>query len=167
MRHDLETAYIPSCTECQWNKSSTTKPTGPLHLLPIPDACCNSVAIDFIGPLPMDNGFNTIITFTDRLGSDIQIVPSISTLMAKQLADIFFDKWYCKNGLPLDIFLDHDKLFMSLFSKMLHELTSVKLRMSTSYRPETDGSSKRTNKTVIQCIRYAVIRVPGNNQEYM
>jgi Chromo (CHRromatin Organisation MOdifier) domain len=28
--------------------------------------------------------------------------------------------------------------------------------MSTSYHPETDGSSERTNKTVIQCIRFAV-----------
>ena len=28
--------------------------------------------------------------------------------------------------------------------------------MSTSYHPETDGSSERTNKTVIQCIHFAV-----------
>jgi hypothetical protein len=37
MRRDLEKAYIPSCTECLRNKSSTHKPTGPLHPLPIPD----------------------------------------------------------------------------------------------------------------------------------
>ena len=106
----------------------------------------------------MDNGFDTIITFTDRLGSDIQIVPTVSTLTAEQLAEIFFDKWYCENGLPLDIVSDRDKLFMSRFWKTLHALTGVKLKMSTSYHPETDGSSERTNKTVIQCIRFAVER---------
>ena len=158
MRRDLETAYIPSCADCQRNKSRTTSPIGPLHPLPIPDSRGDSVAIDFVGPLPMDNGFDTIITFTDRLGSDIQIIPSVSTLTAEQLAQIFFDKWYCENGLPLDIVSDRDKLFMSRFWKTLHMLTGIKLKMSTSYHPETDGSSERTNKTVIQCIRFAVER---------
>ena len=114
------------------------------------------MAIDFIEPLPLDNGFDMIITFTDRLGSDIQIIPSSSTLTAEQLAELFFDKWYCENGLPIDIVSDRDKLFMSRFWKMLHSLTGVKLKMSMSYHPETDGSSERTNKMLIQCIRYAV-----------
>lgn len=39
-----------------------------------------------------------------------------------------------------------------------HSLTGVKLKMSTSYHPETDGSSEQTNKTVIQCICYTVER---------
>ena len=158
MRRDLETAYIPACAECQRNKTSTTKPIGPLHPLPVPDARCDSVAIDFIGPLPLDNGYDTIITITDRMGSDIQIIPTVSTLTADKLAEIFFDKWYCENGLPLDIVSDRDKLFMSNFWKTLHKLTGVKLKLSTSYHPETDGSSERTNRTVIQCIRFAVER---------
>ena len=61
-------------------------------------------------------------------------------------------------GLPLDIVSDRNKLFMSHFWNTLHSLTGVKLKMSTSYHPETDGSSERTNKTVIQCIRFAVER---------
>src|SRR5437016_3598857 len=57
MRKDLESGYIPACVDCQRNKNSTTKPTGPLHPLPIPDARGDSVAMDFIGPLPEENGF--------------------------------------------------------------------------------------------------------------
>ena len=91
MRRDLESAYIHTCADCQRNKSTTTKPVRPLHPLPIPDSRCDSVAIDFIEPLPLDNGFDTIDTFTDCLGSDIQIVPTISTLTAEQLAELFFD----------------------------------------------------------------------------
>ena len=98
MRRDLELAYVSSCPDCQRNKSKTSKPIGPLHPLPIPDARCDSVAIDFIGPLPLDNGFDTIITFTDCLGSDIQIIPTISSLTAKQLAELFFDKWYLRSS---------------------------------------------------------------------
>ena len=71
MRRDLEQGYVASCPDCQRNKASTTKPIGPLHPLPIPDQQGDSVAIDFIGPLPEDDGHNSIITFTDCLGSDI------------------------------------------------------------------------------------------------
>jgi hypothetical protein len=149
MRRDLETAYIPSCAECQRNKSCTTKPAGPLHPLPVPDNRCDSVAIDFIGPLPPDEGFDSIVTFTDRSGSDIRIIPTTTKLMAEKLAHLFFKEWYCENGLPLDIVSDRDKLFVSRFWKALHTLTGIKLKMSSAYHPETDGASERTNKTVI------------------
>jgi hypothetical protein len=162
MRRDLEEGYIPGCADCQRNKARTTRPFGPLHPLPIPDARCDSVAIDFIGPLPKDGIFDTILTITDRLGSEIRILPTTSTLTAEQLAKLFFDSWYCENGLPLDIVSDRDKLFLSRFWKTLHKLTGVKLKMSSGYHPETDGASERTNKTVIQSIQYAVERDQKN-----
>jgi len=90
MHRDLEEAYIPSCADCQRNKSTTTKPIGPLHPLPVPDHRCNSIAIDFIRPLPLDKGFDSIVTFTNRLGSDIQIVPTSTMLTAEGLAELFF-----------------------------------------------------------------------------
>ena len=158
MRQDLENGYIASCPDCQRNKSSTVKPIGPLHPLPIPDQRGDSVAIDFIGPLPEDNGNNCIITFTDRLGSDIQLAVTRTDINAEQLAYLFFDKWYCENGLPSDIVSDRDKLFISAFWRALHKLTGVKLKMSTTYHPQTDGASERTNKTVNQCLRYHVER---------
>jgi len=37
MWRDLEQGYVTSCPDCQRNKSSTTKPYGPLHPLPILD----------------------------------------------------------------------------------------------------------------------------------
>jgi hypothetical protein len=78
--------------------------------------------------------------------------------MAEKLTHLFFKEWYCENGLPLDIVSDRDKLFVSRFWKALHTLTGIKLKMSSTYHPETDGMSERTNKTIIQCIRYAIER---------
>jgi hypothetical protein len=159
MREDLEKAYIPSCSKCQRNKSRTSAPAGPLHPLPIPEQRGDSVAIDFIGPLPEDSGFNAIVTMTDRLGgSDVRIEPTRTNVTAEEFAVIFFDRWYCENGLPLDIVSDRDTKFMSKFWKALHRLTGVKLKMSTSYHPETDGASERTNKTVNQILRFHVDR---------
>jgi len=117
MHKELEEFYVPSCVDCQHNKSSTMKPLSPLHPLPIPEQHSDLVAINFIGPLPKDIKFDCIVTFTDSLGSNIQIVPTSFNLTAERLADLFCDKLYCENGLPLEIISDCDKLFMSQFWK--------------------------------------------------
>ena len=122
----------------------------------MPDTCSDSIAINFIGPLPWDEGYDMTVTFTDRLGADVWVLPCTTTMTAKELAHIFFDNWYCDNGLPLDIISDRDKLFVSKFWKALHVLTGTKIKMSLSYHPETDGASERTNKTVNQMLRYHV-----------
>jgi hypothetical protein len=136
MHHDLEQAYIPSCTDCLQNKSRTTKPPGALHPLPIPESHGDSIAMDFVGPLPTDNNFDCILTIMDRLGADIRIVPTWTDITTEDLAIIFFNNWYCENRLLNSIVCDHDKLFVSRFWKSLTKLTGVKLKMSTSYHPE-------------------------------
>src|SRR5713226_534055 len=158
MRRDLKNSYIPACLDCQRNKSATTRPVGPLHPLKVPDSRCQSIAMDFIGPLPIDNGYDCILTITDHLGSDICIIPTTCSLTAEKLAKLFFKEWYCENGLPMEIISDHDKLFVSRFWTALHKLTRVQLKLSTSYHPQTDGASERTNKTVVQCVRFNVER---------
>lgn len=124
--------------------------------LPIPTGCGDSIAIDFIGPLPEDDGYNCIVTITDYLGADICIIPTQNDITAAKFAALFFDKWYCENGLPLDIVSDRDKLFCSQFWQALHQLTGVELKMSSSFYPETDGSSERSNKMVVQALQFHV-----------
>ena len=142
MWRDLKQGYVKFSLDCQHNESSTSKPLGPLHPLSVPDQCGDSVAIDFMGPLPEDEGKNCIVTFTDLLGSDIRIILTCTNITAEHLASLFFNEWYCKNGLPTDIVSDRDKLFVSRFWKALHRLTGVKMKMSTAYHPETDGASE-------------------------
>lgn len=156
MRRDLDEAYIPACAECQRNKDRTSKPAGPLHPLPIPDARFDVVGIDFIGPLPEEDGKDTIMTMTDLLGADVRLAATRSTATAADIALVLFNEWYCENGLMLQIVSDRDKLFISELWTALHKLTGVKLKMSTSYHPQTDGGSERTNKTINQSIRYHV-----------
>lgn len=127
-----------------------------MHPLPVPDERCDSVALDFVRPLPEDDRYDCILMITDRLNSDIRIIPTSSHLTAEKLAVLFFDNWYCENGLPLQLISNRDKLFMSRFWKHLTLLTGIKHKCLTSFHPQTDGSSKQTNKTVIQSIRFHV-----------
>jgi hypothetical protein len=93
-----------------------------------------------------------------QIGSDVRIIPTNINITAEDLAVIFFNNWYCENGLPDDIVCDCDKIFVSRFWKALTKLSGVKLKMSTAYHPETDGSSERSNKTINQMLRYHVRR---------
>ena len=156
MRMDLEKLYAPSCSDCQHNKSCTTKPPGPLHPLPIPDERGDSVALDFVGPLPEDDGYNCILTMTDHLGSDYHLIPTRTDATAEDVTVLVFDNWYCENGLPSDFVSDQDKLFISHFWKALTKLTGVQLKMSSAYHPQTNGSSEHTNKTINQAICFHV-----------
>ena len=158
MRKDFEEGYIPSCIECSHNKSSTSKPTGPLYPLPVPDEHCDSISMDSIGPLPPDQGHDCILTITDRLRSDVCIIHTSTKLTAKELASLFFNNWYWENGLPLDIISDRDKLFMSSFWKHLTLLAGIKCKVSTSFHPQSNGASERTNKTINQCLCFHVER---------
>ncbi|KAJ2936381.1 hypothetical protein H1R20_g714, partial [Candolleomyces eurysporus] len=74
-KETLENLYLKSCNECQRNKDRCSKVPGLLHPLPVLTAAAELIAMDFIGPLPDDNSFNCVLTITDRLGSDIRLVP--------------------------------------------------------------------------------------------
>ena len=77
-------------------KSHMSKPTSPLHSLPVPDDHFDTVALDFIRPLPEEHGKDTILT-----RANIHITATHSTYTAAQVAVVLFNKWYCENGLML------------------------------------------------------------------
>lgn len=114
------------------------------------------MTLDFVGPLSDDDGYNCIVAMIDRLGVDICIMPTRTDITAEEFASLFFEHWYCKNGLSLEIVSDRDPLFISAFWTALHKLTGVKLHMSMAYYLQTDSSSEYTNKTVVQSLQYYV-----------
>jgi hypothetical protein len=148
--------YIKSCVGCARNKSSTQAPAGFLHPMPVPDHRFDELALDFVGTLPISRGFDTILVMTDRLTDYVKLEPTLSTATAQDIAKLVYNSWYRQFGLPKAITSDRDKLFTSNFWKELHKRIKVSLRMSTSYHPETDGSSERSNKTMIEALRHYI-----------
>jgi hypothetical protein len=57
--------YVKSCDACQRNKSRTTSLAGEHHTLPVPTHAFSDVAVDFIGPLPLCEGFDALMTVSD------------------------------------------------------------------------------------------------------
>src|SRR5579859_8001982 len=106
--------------------------------------------MDFVGSLPRSLRFDSIIVITDRLTNYVKIEPTKTTATAPEITELFYKTWYRQFRLPAAITSDRDKLFVSRFWKELFKKVNVHLRMSTAYHPETDGSSERSNKTVIE-----------------
>jgi transposase InsO family protein len=68
-----------------------------------------------------------------------------------------FEQIYKLHGIPKNIISDHDSLFTSIFWKYLHELVGMKLRMSSTYHPQSDGATERANKRAL----YTPPPIPG------
>jgi hypothetical protein len=153
--HDVE-EYIRSCDSCARNKASTQSPAGLLHPMPVPSNRFSEMALDFVGPVPKSNGFDMILGMTDRLINYVKLEPVHTTATAQEIADVVYRSWYRQFGIPDAVTSDRDKLFTSKFWKELFKKTKVQLRMSTAYHPETDGSSERSNKTLIEALRHYI-----------
>lgn len=150
--------FVRACHSCQQANASTKKPVGPLHPLPVPRDKFDDIAMDFVGPLPSAGGHDYLLTITDRLTGFIELVPCSTTLNARDLALLFWNCWVSRYGLPLSITSDRDALFTSRFWTTLWDEQGVRLKMSTAFHPQTDGTSERSNKTVGQLLRSWVNR---------
>jgi hypothetical protein len=57
------------------------------------------------------------------------------------------------HGVPKKIILDRGSQFTSRFWKSFHENMDTKLNSSTTYHPQTDGQTKRTNQVLEVMLR--------------
>lgn len=88
----------------------------------------------------------------DCLTGFIELVPCSTTINACNLAILVWDRWVSHYGLLLSITSDHDTLFTLRFWTTLWEKQNVKLKMSTAFHPQTDGTSEWSSKTVVQLL---------------
>ena len=148
--------YCESCGTCQTTKSNTQPPRGLLHSMPTPTRPWGSIGMDFVGPFPPSHGFNYLWVVICRLTSMVHLTPIKTTTKASELAWIFVREVVRLHGLPDSIVSDRDSKFTSKFWTEVHRVLGVKLLMSTSFHPQTDGASERAIKTVGQVLRAAV-----------
>ena len=97
-----------------------------------------------------------ICTMIDLLTGMTHLAPFRQDYRARHVAEIVFDNVYKLHGLPRYIVSDRDSLFTSIFWERLNELIGIKLKMSSAYHPQTDGSTERMNRTVSQMLRQCV-----------
>ena len=153
-------AFCETCHTCKISKPNNQKPYGLLNPLSVPSYPWESVGMDFVGPLPesgnRDGMFDSITVVICLLTSMVHLIPSRTNYNASQLAELMFENIYKLHGLPRNIISDRDVLFTSTFWRHLHRLIGTKLRLSSAYHPQSDGSTERANRTITQMLRQCV-----------
>lgn len=74
---------------------------------------------------------------------------------------------YCKYGLPDNLTSDRDPKFSGLFWKSLCNLLGIKLNMSSSRHPQTDGQSERMIRTLEQYLRNYINFMQNDWEEWL
>ncbi|MCI72446.1 retrotransposon protein, partial [Trifolium medium] len=65
-------------------------------------------------------------------------------MLIPKLAEIYVEHIVRLHGIPSSIVSDRDPRITSRFWESLQEALGTKLRMSSTYHPQTDGQSERT-----------------------
>ena len=154
---DHVTSFVRGCEPCSRGKSSTAKPFGLLHPLSTPTRPWSKIGMDFVVGLPIVNSggkaIDSILSVTCYLSKMVVLIPLSSTATAAEVAGISLDSVYRRFGLPDAIVSDRDPKFTGAFWRALHARLGIRLKMSTSAHPQTDGRAEATNKVVGQILR--------------
>ena len=145
--------YVRSCTICGRNKARCHKPYGLLKQLPIPPRPWESISMDFIEQLPPSGGYMDILVVVDWLTKQVLFIPTVRSLNATMLAELFIKHVFSKHGIPSHVTSDWGTEFVSKFFRSLANALEMRLHFTSGYHPEADGQTKRTNQTLEQFLR--------------
>jgi hypothetical protein len=146
--------YIQTCHVCQRVKPSNQRPAGLLHPLPIPDGRWREVSMDMVTGLPKTkSGNDAIIVFVDRLTKMAHFAPTTKQVNGEGWAKLFINNVFRLHGMPLATISDRDPRLTAKFWESFSSLVGTKMKMTTAARPQADGQSERTIRSLIQMLR--------------
>jgi Integrase zinc binding domain len=140
MRSQVE-AHVNSCDRCQRDKASNQRPIGLRQPLKVPSEPWEHVFLEFIITLPPSGRFDATLVVVDKLSKSMVLIPTQTAVSAKEIARLHFNYVYCRHGLARKAISDRDVRFTGKFWQELHKLLQVKLAMSSSFHPQTDGQT--------------------------
>lgn len=159
--------FISHCLTCQQVKPKIKRRVGLLQPLPIPYAIWEYLSLDFITGLPSSHNYTTILVVVDRFTKGVHFGALPSQYPAFKAATLFIDTFCKLHGFPRSIVSDRDPLFISALWRELFRLSGTKLRMSTTYHPQTDGQMEVLNRVLKQYLRSFVHDRPSQWFKYL
>jgi len=80
-------------------------------------------------------------------------VPMTEKTLAEGLARLFRDHVWKLHGLPENIILDRGAQFVANLMRELNQILGIETKLSTTFHPQTDGQTERTNQELEQYLR--------------
>ena len=145
--------YVRRCDSCQRNKAVTATPRAPAQPLPTPHRPWATISMDYMD-LPMTtSGHDCVLTVVDAFSNMAHFIPTTRSVNTEGTVDLLLNSVVRLHGVPSDIVSDRDSRFTSAVWTGLWERMGTTLRMSTAHRPQSDGRSERSNRTIQQHLR--------------
>jgi transposase InsO family protein len=103
----------------------------------------------------------------DKLSKSAHFILVKSNYKSINITKIFMKEIFRWHGIPKMVILDRDVKFTSTFWKEFFAGLNTNLNFSTSYHPQTDGKTERTNQIVEDMLRMYVRMKPTKWEEYL
>lgn len=146
--------FCRNCDVCGRSHVWRSRKQGLLLPLPIPDRFHSELSIDFMTELPgkgpKDPRFLMVIT--DRLLKNV-ILEAMTSMSAEDCAERFLQCHFRFHGFPQALTSDRGSNWVGDFWRHLCKETGIQQRISTSFHPQTDGSTERMNQEVLTYLR--------------
>ena len=124
--------------------------------------------MDFIVGLPRTKAnHDAIWVIIDRLTKSAHFLPINERFSLDRLVQLYLKEVVTRHGVPVTIVSDRDPRFNSRFWRQFQECLCTKLKMSTTYHPQTDGQSERTIQTIEDMLRACALDFKGSWDEHL
>ena len=141
--------YIKNCDNCQRRGKAFRKE----ELIPLSiGQPFSRIGIDIKGPLPITKNNNRYIIVAMDYFTKWPEARAISNIRADTVAEFIYKEIICKHGVPEEILSDRGTSFINTVVKNLCDQFQTKHRLTSAYRPQTNGMVERFNRTIGECI---------------
>lgn len=107
--------FARQCKTCQASKYDTSASPGLLQPLPIPEATCLDISMDFITGLSKSAGKDVIFVAVDRLNKYSHFIDLSHPYTSIQVAQAYLENVFKLLVWPRSIVSDKDVVFLSQF----------------------------------------------------
>ena len=140
-------SYCTSCDTCAARKPCRSKNRAPLGKL-LTGAPMEKVGIDVLGPLTRtDNGNKYILVMCDLFTKWTEAFP-MADQESSTIAKIVVNNFISRFGCPLQLHSDQGRSFEAKLFKDMCTLFGITKTRSTSFRPQSNGTVERFNRTL-------------------
>ncbi|KAE8775797.1 putative polyprotein [Hordeum vulgare] len=145
--------FVCDCNICKEAKTERVHAPGLLELLHVPPHAWHMITLDFVEGLPLSRDYSCIMVVVDKLTRYAHFIPLAHPFSAIQVVNAFMTNIYKLHGLPYAMVSNRDRVFTSTLWKELFKQAGMELRTSSSYHPQTDGTTERVNQCMVTYLR--------------
>ena len=110
------------------------------------------VSMDILGPfITSHNGNKYVVTISDEFTKWTEAI-ALPNQEASTIAVAFVHNFICRFGTPLQVHTDQGRNFESSLMKQMCDLFCIHKTRTTSYRPQSNGSVERMNRSLTKML---------------